>query len=100
VIHSSVLFLAKNPTGDEANSYEGGCELKNAKGQTLLNQDGTRKLLSVYKGVIYCYSVDGFKNSKEAHLFNLPSFHENNCNPGARGTFLDEDLFRSFEKQL
>ena len=98
MIQKSVLFLAKNPTGEEnLNVYEGGCDLKDANGKSLLKKDGTRKNLSVYKGIIYCNSMNGNKNSKEADLFKLPSFAPI-CNPGERGTFLDEYLFRNIEE--
>jgi hypothetical protein len=84
VLQSSVVFVAKNPTGAENKKHKKGCN------------PGTKenpRLQTPNLGVIYCYNLDKLKSkifSKESD-FKLPPFSEE-CMPSARGSFLDQYL--------
>ena len=92
VIHQSVVFVAKNPTGAEKNQSQKGCNLRtNAKAKAKAKPKP--KLQTPNLGVIYCFSLDTLKshNFFKKSGFKLPPF-ANACKPSGRGTFLDKYL--------
>ena len=75
-IKQSIVFVAENKPGDISDTGVVGC---NGKQQT-------SRL-----GIILCFGLSGARDAYKDFNFKLPPFGES-CNPGAKGTFLDDIL--------